>query len=272
MSAALRIDQVDGIAVDPHQLGDAVRSQAARFIERFGAFDDARWTAPTRCTEWDAHTTFRHLADAVELHLTGFTGEDPPFVDDEPFNPQTTPDRWLAASAGESPSATLDRYEAAASKLADRIVDALDAGDDRIADGPYGEAHWSAITCHIMWDAWIHEGDILAGNGERAPMVDDLELQIVSMYGVLMTTVPMLRLGNMMQGVIRLEGDQPLVVRFGDAADHVSVRRVDDDTPADVWGTHVPVVDALAGRGDLASVLNGDAELVEALAFLGLVI
>lgn len=269
MGELLRISQNEGLRIAPAQFGEILRGHATRLVENFTKFDADRWAAPTRCSDWDAHTTFRHLADTAEGRLSGFTGEELAFMSNEGFDPQSTPDLWLGHSADDTPQETLARFGPASATGIDHIERELEAGNPRVADGPYGPAHWSTVSVHVLWDAWLHERDIVCVDPDVTDCGDpDAERRLVALYGVLMGTVPLLRLNDPISGTIRLDGERPLTARFGGEGEAL-VEEIDPDTDADVYGELLPVVDALAGRGSLHDVLSGTPELVEKLSYLG---
>lgn len=271
----LRISQADGLRLSPEELEVVLGGQRQRFLDTFGSFGADRWAAATRCTGWDAHTTFRHMTDAAELHASGYTGEAPSFAGaGGDFNPQTTPDVWLAFSADESPADTLERYRTASEIVVERAVAEHTSGSQRIAGAPYGEAHWSTMLVHILWDAWLHERDIVLADQAAAPIAyGATEAQLAALYAVLMTTVPFLRIDGELSGTIRLDQQDgiPVHVRFGGSADGVGVEQI-DATDTDVFGDLLPTADALGGRGAVQDVLSGDAEIAEKMSYVGMFI
>jgi len=272
MGAAVKISQTAGVSVSPANLGAALAGQRERFLNTFASFTAEEWSAPTRCHEWEAHTTFRHLADTAEAHLAGYTGEPLAFgAAMEQFDPKTTPDLWLAHSSRETPPETLTRYERASGAIAGHAEAELASRSDRTSAGPYGETHWSVIPVHVLWDGWLHERDILAGTGAVPPIADHpVERNLVALYGILMSTVPPLQLGEPLTGTIQLEDSgAALCAHFGGSDDHVVVEQIEPTATADVRGDLLPVLDALAGRGaPLADVLVGDQALITRMAYL----
>jgi uncharacterized protein (TIGR03083 family) len=135
-----------------------------RFVAVLQDFGPGDWAARTRCADWSAHDVIRHLCDCTAIAAAA----DP---DDRTtditvgFDPRITPRRWLAASAGESPGATLGRLGATTEEL-------LVLARDRLAQGrifdvrlPYGAMDWTVLVLHAFWDSWIHERDMLLARG-----------------------------------------------------------------------------------------------------------
>ncbi|NNE72130.1 MAG: DUF664 domain-containing protein [Acidimicrobiales bacterium] len=271
------IHQTEGVRVPIDDFEAILDGQRARFAAVFGDLDADRWRSGTRCSDWNAHTVMRHLTDAVEVHLSGFTGVAPDFVEpSKGFDPQVTPDEWLTASAGESPAATLDRYDRAARAIREHALADYRAGVHRIATGPYGPAHWSVITVHILWDAWLHERDVFLVDGEVAPPSisgSASERTLVALYSTLMATVPGHRVGRPLAGTIELEADRPVWARFGGEQGALEVAELEAGPAPDLRGVLPDVIDSIGGRGrPLAEVLSGPPAMVESMAILGAVI
>lgn len=269
------IHQRTGVSIPPDVFASILGEQRARFLETFGAFDDDRWSQPSRCGDWDAHTVFRHLTDAAEMQAAGFTGEPPAFAKPmSDFDPQTTPDEWLAHSANETPAETLTRYGRASLVACEAASAAFAAGNDRESGGPYGPAHWSVVTVHVLWDAWIHERDILLADGGEPIGVSGsvAEQRLTTMYGALMTAVPGVKFGMPLAATMTLDhGDAPLfhLDVHGDAGELAVVEVGELDAP-DLRGDLLAFADSLGGRGEpLVDVLTGPADLVGGMAILG---
>ncbi|MCH7789376.1 MAG: maleylpyruvate isomerase N-terminal domain-containing protein [Acidobacteria bacterium] len=275
MRASLRsITQADGVVISTDEFGAILDGQRQRFLRTFGAFDEKRWRQPTRCSRWDAHMVFRHLTDAAEVHLSGLTRVPARFLVDGGFDPNVTPGMWLAHSEEESPEATLQRYDRATRSIFDYAVAELPEQSDLTVTGPYGTAHWSTITTHILWDAWLHERDILLCDPTAAPVSDMSgtvdERRLVGMYASLMATLPALMARTPVQGTIALNDVAPVWVRFGGTGGAVEVHETPAGTDPEFEGDLFMVVDSLAGRGQpLHEVLTGPSDIVGSLAAFG---
>jgi hypothetical protein len=267
------ITQTAGLSIEPAEFEATLDAQRQRFCSTFGAFDIEQWMRPTRCSAWDAHTVFRHLTDAAEVHLSGFTGVRPPFVVDRAFDPNVTPALWLAYSDGETPEATLERYDRAARAIREYAVAELPKASTRTVYGPYGKAHWSTITTHILWDAWLHERDILMHSASPPPPADLSgtadERKLVGLYAVLMGTIPSVLKGAALQGTVALDGQTKVWARFGSSTGQVEVHETAPTDSTDVTGDLLAVVDSLAGRGrPVAEVTSGSSAIIDSYTAL----
>ena len=155
----------------PH-LVEVFGEQRQRFVAVLRGFGPDDWAAPTRCADWSAHDVVRHLCDATAFATAA--GPDDRTLDmTAGFDPRITPREYLAASAGESPAATLGRLVATTSEL-------LACARGRLAGGsrfdvylPYGPMDWTVLLLHLFWDSWIHERDVLLARGAGHPSSDD---------------------------------------------------------------------------------------------------
>jgi uncharacterized protein (TIGR03083 family) len=142
--------------------------QRRRFVAVLQGFGADDWAAPTRCADWSAHDVVRHVCDATVF--ANAAGADDRTLDiTAGFDPRISPGRWLTASAGQSPAATLGCLVAATDELIGRARDRLARGSTFDVRLPYGPMDWTVLLLHLFWDSWIHERDVLLARGARAP-------------------------------------------------------------------------------------------------------
>lgn len=153
--------------------------------------------------------------------------------------------------------------EAAALGL--RIAD----NHDQALMAPYGPAHWTVLTTHVFWDAWLHIRDITTARGweDISTTVED---KVAALYALLIASVPAARLGVAFSASVDLVGSVGRhyvgSVAPGRASIRASAAAAGDEQ---VHGELGPVVDALAGRGPAVSaVLQGDPATLEPLSWL----
>lgn len=235
---------------DAEHLLEVFAGQRQRFVavlQRFGPDD---WGAPTRCADWSAHDVVRHLCDA-----TGFAaavGSDNRTLDvTAGFDPRVMPGRWLAATAGESPDATLRRLVATTQEL-------LAAARDRVTQDrrfnvhlPYGPMDWTVLLLHCFWDSWIHERDVLLARGMEHPTDNDAT-GYATAYGVFIAAAVAAKFGAQVREKLSLGGDGGGVFEV-DSSDGITL------TASQLRTAGPPaaqVADALAGRTDIAAVLG----------------
>ncbi len=252
----------DGLSLEAEELLGLLAVHHRRLLDTWQGFDPAHWENRSRNKEWTVHHTVRHVADAMERGATAVNGEPTSGV--EGFDPRSTPDAWLAASDGESPEATIERFAAASTLFRSGISERFASGDDAHDRTVFGTAHWTVNVAHVLWDSWLHERDVLLPLGRPAPSTEGEE-RLVALYGLLMALVPSMMFEQSISARVQLLGigQRTLEVSCGDG----SLRSVEVPAgAAPIAGALSAAVDALAGRGDaVADVLPGAPE---ALGFL----
>jgi uncharacterized protein (TIGR03083 family) len=227
---------------DPGRLLGVFSEQRQRFVAVLEGFGPDEWAAPTRCSAWSAQQVVRHLCDANVLvacpdALGIHTG----------FDPRVTPRRWLAATEGEVPEATLDRFVTTTQELLVAVGDGLAEGHRADVRLPYGTMDWTVLLLHAFWDSWIHERDVLLASGRGHP-TDDGATAYATAYGVFLAAAVASMQGDPVTLELTLGADGGGVFDLGDG-DGVTLqvtRQRTDGPPA------AEVADALAGRSPTA--------------------
>ena len=245
--------------LDPARLIEVFADQRRRLLADLRGFGPDDWAAPTRCTEWSAHDIVRHLCDSTPAIAAG--PDDRTLDLTAGFDPRTTPRRWLGASAGESPAATLHR-------LAARTEEALTSARDRLTLGHRFDVRllhmsmdWTVQALHLFWDSWLHERDVFLPRGVDRP-VDADATRYATAYGLFLAGTVAGSSGDEMRIRLVLGGDGGGVF---DLDTHRPVTLTVTRTPgagpagagpAEGGPATAEVADALAGRGPTA-VLDG---------------
>ncbi len=137
------------------------------------------------------------------------------------------------------------------------------------ADTPLGWVPWPLALNHLLWDAWLHERDILVALG-RDPTVDPAEVRLVAAYQLVPLGSILLRAG--MPGLVdlRLEGTGGGAHRLR-AGDEVAVDRPDEPPGEEgcLRGDAVTVIEAISGRGDPAAAATGPEPMRQRARLLG---
>jgi uncharacterized protein (TIGR03083 family) len=235
---------------DPWHLLDVFSRQRQRFTAVLHRFGPADWAAPTRCAEWSAHDVVRHLCD-TNIRAAGVGPDDRTLDVGAGFDPRITPRRWLAASDGEPPDATLGRFVATTEdRLArDRARHAQGRRFDVLM--PYGPADWTVRMLHGFWDSWLHERDVLLAQGRCHPTDADATWYATA-YGVFLAAAAAAMFGDPVRETLTLGGDGGGVFdldRRGGVT--LTVTRVTAAGPP-----AAQLTDALAGRAPAAAVLG----------------
>jgi uncharacterized protein (TIGR03083 family) len=236
--------------LDPGHLLEVFGEQRRRFVAVLRGFGPDDWAAPTRCAEWSAQDVVRHLCDSDAIGIAA--GPDDRTLDVfAGFDPRITPCRWLAASAGEPPDATLGRFVAATGE-------ALGIGRYRLARGvrfdvrlPFGPMDWTVHVLHRFWDSWLHERDVLLARGAEHPTDGDATAYATA-YGVFIAAAVASMFGDPVQEKLTSGGDGGGVFEV-DSRSGVTLT-VNRGTAAGPPAAEV--ADALAGRSPVAAVLG----------------
>jgi uncharacterized protein (TIGR03083 family) len=253
---------------DPEHLRQVSGEQRQRFGSAVRGFGPRDWAGPTRCPAWSAHAVLRHLCDlaAAGLHMgpgdsrLDFAGG---------FDPRTSPDQWMAASAGESPEATLDRYTATNAQLLALVSERLREGQVFDVQMPYGPMDWTVLMLHGFWDSWIHERDVLLARGDEHPTDADATAYAIG-YGVFLSAAVASMFGDPVDEKLTLSGAGGGIIEV-DSKDGVTLtlHRVTAAGPP-----AAEVADALAGRGRTAALVGdgplGDVPAGSRTALLGM--
>lgn len=238
-------------------------SQRGRLNALLRALEDDEWTTQSRCSEWSVHEVVRHLRDAT-LKCTELLRGDWP-EDSERFDPRTTPIAWLARSAREDPHETVSSFDEATAELLDEVDRHLSDGTSAPLPFLYGPAPWSIAVLHVVWDAWVHERDIvlpLRRRHESPPA----ESRAAAAYGLTLACVPVMLQRTRLDESVELAGDGGGLFRVEGSGATMTTTVCDASRDDALYGILPEVVDSLVGRGDeLTGVLRGPRERVERL-------
>jgi uncharacterized protein (TIGR03083 family) len=233
--------------IDPGRLLDVIGEQRRRFAEILGGFGPDEWAAPTRCARWSAHTVVRHLCDANTIGITIGPGDSRLEVASG-FDPRTTPGDWLAASAGESPDASLERFISTSGEMLALARERLVRGSAFDVGLPYGWMDWTVLMLHGFWDGWIHERDVLLAAGITHPTNAD-EIAYAASYGLFIAAAVSPLLGGQAGDALLLlggDGGGAYQVEDRDGQITLTVSRSRAEGPP-----AAEVADALAGRSPI---------------------
>jgi uncharacterized protein (TIGR03083 family) len=234
--------------LDPQRLLDVFGEQRHRFVTVLQGFGPGDWAAPTRCADWSAHEVVRHLCDGNAIGIA--VGPDDGTLDTTAgFDPRTAPGRWLAASAGESPGATLARFVAMTDELLALARDRLAQGRSFNVRMPYGPMDWTVLMLHAFWDSWIHERDVLLARGAEHPTDGDATFYATA-YGLFIAAAVASMFGAQVQERLILGGDGGGIFEVDSRGVTLTVHRVTGPGPR-----AAEVADALAGRAWVAAKL-----------------
>jgi len=249
LPTSLLLRTVGRCDLDPQRLLDVFGEQRHRFVTVLRGFGPGDWSGPTRCADWSAHEVVRHLCDANAIGIAA--GPDDGTLDtSERFDPRTSPRTWLAASAGESPGVTLDRFVATTGELFALARDRLAQGRRFDVRMPYGPMDWTVLMLHGFWDSWIHERDVLLARGIDHPTDGDATLYATA-YGVFIAAAVASMFGGQVQEKLTLGGEGGGIFEIDSRGGvTLTIHRATGAGPG-----AAEVADALAGRAQIAAAL-----------------
>lgn len=244
--AVLRIDGSPGDPSIP-----LVR-QRRRLAALLAQLDDAQWATPSRCAGWSVRDVVVHLigVDGFWVHAITSALAGEPTRHLTAFDPVATPAAMVAAAPVEPPAVLAERLADGVEALAATVA-GLDAEQWALpSEAPPGHLALAATARHALWDAWIHERDIVLPLG-LTPVHEPDEVRASLEYAVglgpafLATSGRAERTGAL--AVVATDPEVRLAVEVGDV---VVVRP--GDAPAGtpcLEGPAVDLVEALSFRG-----------------------
>ena len=245
--------------------------QRARLAEVAAGFDDAQWATPSRCDGWTVRDVLAHLVGTDQFWALSVTqalaGAPTRYL--VGFDPVATPAAMVEASRHQSPSDVLASYRAGSEALAD-VLAGLDAEQwEVLGEAPPGHIAIHALARHALWDAWIHERDMLLPLGiqpaeEPDEVIACLEYAAALGPAFIAVTAP----EGSVSATIAVDGHDPDVELVVELRDSVTARRGQTLEPAvRLTGPSVALVEALSSRGPLpCEVAPEDRWLLEGLA------
>src|SRR5689334_10432807 len=156
--------------------------QRARLGELLATLDDAQWAAPSRCDAWSVQDVVAHLVGTNQFWTFSITsaaaGTPTRFLAD--FDPVATPAQLVDAVRSATPAETLDGYNTSNVALAEAVAALDDDGWAALGEAPPGHLPVRTLTLHALWDAWVHERDIvLALGGDPVVARDEVVASLV---------------------------------------------------------------------------------------------
>lgn len=263
----LELDAAAGFAAGLDLLPVALAALRNRMLDVCEGLDDDQWQLASRCELWSVHDVVRHVRDACGLHVASLQGEPTPFLPHQRFDARETPLRWLDRTAGQNPADTVAELRQCCAAEERALRGRLQQYTDDVVNAPYGPVHWTVLAAHVFWDAWLHARDVTEVV-HVGPASTEAEDELVALYSLLIASVPALRMNRHFDLTVALSCDDGRKYRASITPGRVGLATTGRDDGSDLQGELAPVVDALAGRGELESVLQGDRELLEPLTWL----
>ncbi len=247
---------LDGVIDDPSV---PLLRQRHRLAAQLASLTDTQWAAPSRCEGWSVQDVARHLVTTNQFWAlsirSGLGGQPTEFL--AGFDPVATPAQLVDAARADTPAETLAHVQASNQDLA-AAVEGLDpAGWSRLAEAPPGHLAIRLLALHALWDAWIHERDVVVRLGLDEVLEPD---EIIGSLGYVAALGPtfLATQGSTRVGTLEVRATDPdccLVIELGSTV----VLRDGPAPPgtAVLAGDAVELVEALSFRAPLADQLAG---------------
>jgi uncharacterized protein (TIGR03083 family) len=184
--------------------------QRRRLADILSGLDEDQWAAPTRCDQWSVQDVISHLIGTNQFWAismaAGVAGEPTRFL--ATFDPVATPPRMVEGMRAMSSSDVLAQYVETVDALAE-VVGGLDDGSWTVpAEAPPGHVPMHAVALHALWDAWIHERDIVLPLGLE-PVVEDDEVAGSLVYAAALGPAFLASRGSTRRGRLSVLVDDP---------------------------------------------------------------
>jgi uncharacterized protein (TIGR03083 family) len=219
--------------------------QRRRLEAALADLSEEEWHHPSRCDGWSVQDVVTHLVStngfwALSIQ-SGLAGEPTRFLG--AFDPVATPAQLVDKEQGTPVADTLEQLVTSNAALADAVAALDDAGWSAIAEAPPGHVPIRLVADHALWDAWVHERDILLPL-DRTPVEDPDEVLTCLRYGAALGRAFELCSGTAAPGAVVVtvhEPDAELVV----AVDGDVVRVHDGPAPEGAVRCEGPAVELL---------------------------
>lgn len=241
--------------------------QRDRLVEVLAQLSGDEWTAGSRCEGWSVQDVAEHLISVNQfwvLSIGAGLREEPTEVL-ATFDPVTVPAAMVEAARGAAPADTLERLASSNAELATLLRSISESDLRKVAEAPVGHLAIGAVCTHALWDAWVHERDVLVPLG-REPEVEPDEVVMALAYAAALGPAYHLNAGTARSGSLVVRGRSPSLQLTVHVARQVKVRRGVLATPsAAIEGDAVDLVEALSCRGRQPDVDDEHRWLVDGL-------
>jgi uncharacterized protein (TIGR03083 family) len=259
-----RYDGPPILRVDVHLADPSVPllRQRRRLAGILGQLDESQWTSPSRCDAWSVRDVVCHLIGTDQYWAVsiakGLAGEPTRYL--ASFDPVAVPEQMVDAMRTMTSAEVLARFN----EGVDGLASVLDGVDDEkwstVAEAPPGHVTLRSVALHALWDAWIHERDIVLPLG-LDPVVEDDEVAACLVYAVALGPAFLASTGSTRTGTLAIDATDPdmsLVVTCGPTV-VIGEGPAPDGTPR-LSGDAVALVEGLSFRSPLEHGLAAEDE------------
>lgn len=242
-----------GVPVDDP--GRAVTSQRRRMERTLADLSPAGWATPSRCEGWSVRDVIAHLVTVNEFWESsvraGREGEPSRMM--ASFDPAAHPEVFVASLAALDAGEVLDRFVSSNDGFLGALAELTHHEWSLIAESPVGHVGLERVVDHALWDAWVHERDIMLPLG--LPVEHDGD-EVVATLRYAAAVGPALTAGGVGAptgtfGVVATDPDTTFAI---EVANTVAIHEgtLASDVPC-LRGPAVELIDALSLRRPLPS-------------------
>ena len=263
MQLTPRYDGPPLLDVDP-SIGNPVTPmvrQRRRMVELLGSLDDGQWRAPSRCEGWTVQDVISHLIGTNQFWTmsigAGLAGKPTRFLTS--FDPVATPAQMVEPMRALAPGDVLAQFATSVEAMAASVGSVRPDQLSTVAEAPPGHVTLTALLLHALWDAWIHERDILLPLGLTQERHDD-ELVGCLTYAAALGPTFQAMSGSTREGTLVVGATDPDVVVVVDAGATARVRIGDPPSSptARLDGSAAALIEALSFRAPFPDPLPDD--------------
>jgi uncharacterized protein (TIGR03083 family) len=232
--------------------------QRQRLLAVLRTLTDEQWATTSRCERWSVKDVVSHLAGTDRFWTIMFAaamrGEPTRFL--ATFDPVATPEQMVDAMRALSADEVLVQHEANVAALIDTLAAVTDWSV--VGEAPPGHVPLNVTALHALWDAWIHERDILLPLG-LTPVEEPDELEAILPYAAALSPALYAAHGNGRRGELTIEATDPAIALRIEVGDQVVVHAGAGTGPR-ITGRAVDIIEGLSHRAQLAHDLGPDDE------------
>jgi uncharacterized protein (TIGR03083 family) len=255
-------DPVIRIEMDVADPAVPVLRQRRRLGSILAGLDDDQWAVASRCSDWSVRDVIAHLADTNGFWAisagAALGGEPTRFL--EGFDPVATPAQLVDGQRQADTAAVLARYEESVDAMA-AVLTGLGTDEwGTLAEAPPGHVELRAVAAHALWDAWIHERDVLLPLGID-PVQEPDEVGLSLRYAASLGPAFNIVMGGGRRGALQVDAVEPDLRFLVEVGDGIVVRdggsHPGEGVPS-LQGRAVDLVEGLSFRAELQHDLADD--------------
>ena len=241
--------------------------QRDRLAVALSQLSPEEWAAPSRCAGWSVQDVAEHLVTVNQFWVLSISAgiRDEPTRFLESFDPVTVPAALVESARGEAAATTLEKLTVSNAEFR-ALLDSMSERDwTKSAEAPPGHLAMEAVCAHALWDAWIHERDVLLPLG-RDQQIERDEVVTALVYAASLGPAFYLNTGGESSGSLSVQASDPDVEFTVDVSHQVKVRPgAGTDRTAVIKGDAVDLVESFSTRAPLPLLAEDHRWLVDGL-------